>query len=101
MEGAVQSWPAVLLQVEGAALFGASIWAFRKLGAPWKLFWYGLFVPDISMIGYLLDPATGAATYNTIHTETLPVLLACAGWARNNRRWMYFALIWFAHINSR
>jgi uncharacterized protein DUF4260 len=38
-----------------------------------------LFAPDISLIGYLLNPMVGAITYNFIHHKTLAILLYLAG----------------------
>jgi hypothetical protein len=101
MAGPVTGWPATLLRIEGACLFASSIWAYWRSGASWWLFAGGFFVPDLSMLGYLSNPATGAAVYNTIHSETLPILLLCNGYARRTPRFVSIALIWLAHINSK
>ena len=101
MAGPVTGWPGAVLRIEGACLFASSSWAYWHSGASWWLFAGGFFVPDLSMLGYLSDPATGAAVYNTIHSETLPILLLCTGYARRRPRLISIALIWLAHVNSK
>jgi hypothetical protein len=97
--GPVKAWPGRVLRWEGAALSAAAIWAYRKAGGSWWFFACGIFVPDLSMVGYLSDPATGAALYNIGHTEILPVLLLFAGLRQQVPRFVSIALIWLAHIN--
>ena len=50
------------------------------------------------MVGYLASTTAGAALYNTVHTETPPILLLCAALARNNKPVIGLALSWLAHI---
>lgn len=61
----------------------------------------GILVPDLSMVGYLSDPGTGAALYNIGHTETIPLLLLCTGLGQRLPRLISIALIWLAHINRK
>lgn len=97
--GCVRTWPGKLLRLEGACLAAASIWAYRKTGGSWWFFASGIFVPDLSMIGYFSDPVAGAAIYNLGHTESIPILLLCAGLGQRIPRLVSVALIWLAHIN--
>lgn len=101
MDGIVKTWPRILLRVEGAVIFGATIWAYGKSGASWWLFAAGLLLPDLGMVGYLKDSISGAITYNAVHTEIVPVILLCIGYAQRNTRLVNVALIWLAHINSK
>lgn len=47
MDGIVKTWPRILLRIEGAVIFGSTIWAYGKSGASWWLFAAGLLVPDL------------------------------------------------------
>ena len=65
--------PALLLRLEGAALFFCGIFFYHSLGAGWILFVALCLWPDISMLGFLVNPKLGSRLYNLVHTEVLPV----------------------------
>lgn len=69
-----------LLRLEEVAMFGFSLYLFSLTGYAW--WWYPglLFVPDIGMLGYLINPKFGAATYNLLHHKGLAILLVFTGW---------------------
>lgn len=50
------------------------------------------------MVGYLASTSFGAVLYNTVHTETPPILLLCTALARGNNTVAGLALSWLAHI---
>lgn len=50
------------------------------------------------MLGYLLNPRLGAATYNLAHTLTLPLALLFLSYLRHWLLPASIALIWTAHI---
>ena len=60
---AVRGW----LRAEAIAAFVAGAALYLWLGAPWFLLIPFLLVPDVSMVGYLHSPKTGALTYNLVH----------------------------------
>jgi hypothetical protein len=62
-----QSWMRRWLQAEGAATFAIGLAAFLWLGLPWYAFALLLLVPDLSLLGYLRGPRTGAVVYNLVH----------------------------------
>ena len=64
---ATTPWVRRWLRAEGLAAFLGGLAAWVALGAPWPLFPILLLVPDISMVGYLGGPHTGAITYNLAH----------------------------------
>lgn len=88
----------ILLQLEGAVVLVASVWAYREFGAGWILFAVLLLGPDVSMLGYLRGPATGAWVYNVAHTYLAPALLVALGLAGVFDWGMAVGLIWLAHI---
>ena len=96
--GVVKTWPRILLRVEGAYIFVSTIWAYSRFGQPWWTFAGLLLVPDLGMAGFLAGNSAGAAFYNTLHTETPPILLLCAALARDKPAVAGLALTWLAHI---
>ena len=97
-DGFVKSWPKMLLRVEGACIFGSTIWAYSRFDQSWWTFAGLLLVPDLGMAGYLANTSVGAVLYNLVHTETPPILLLCTALARDNKTVAGLALCWLAHI---
>ena len=94
----VAGTPWVLLRVEGAVVFTASLWLYAYLGANWLLFALLLLAPDVGMVGYLKGPRLGAALYNAFHTYATPALLAAVGVLAGQPLCVDIAAIWTAHI---
>jgi hypothetical protein len=90
--------PRVLLHVEGIAVGGSAIALYFNAGYPWWLFVALVLAPDLSMVGYLAGPAVGTATYNAVHTYSLPVVLAAIGVIVDAEVAVQLGLIWIAHI---
>jgi hypothetical protein len=98
LDGGVKTWPRAVLRLEAATIFATTIWAFSRTKLSWWYFAAGLLLPDLGMVGYLSDTKLGAVLYNSVHTETPPILLLCAGFAQRNNGLTGAALIWLAHI---
>jgi len=90
--------PATLLRAEEAALFIGSILLYNHLHLSWLLFALLILVPDLSMLGYLLNPRTGSALYNLGHVLFLPLPLFLVAYARHWSFLMTISLIWISHI---
>lgn len=56
-----------LLKLEYTAFLILGIFAFSQTGFSWWWFLGLFFVPDISMLGYLMDTKTGSYFYNLFH----------------------------------
>ncbi len=69
-----------LLKLEELFLFGLALFLFSGLDYGWG--WYALwfFAPDLSMLGYLVNPRVGAWTYNLIHHKGLSATLYVLGY---------------------
>ena len=52
------------------------------------------------MFGYLINPSIGAASYNLVHTLTLPILLLCGAVLFTNMLFLAVGTIWFVHIGA-
>ncbi|HEX9798073.1 MAG TPA: DUF4260 domain-containing protein [Anaerolineales bacterium] len=68
-----------LVRLEELALVGLSVFWFSQSAFAW--WWYPLLLlaPDLSMLGYLANPALGATTYNLVHHKALAVGAYLAG----------------------
>jgi Domain of unknown function (DUF4260) len=90
--------PVLLLRVEGLITLAAAIAAYRALGGTWGVFALCFLLPDLSMLGYLVNPKVGAYAYNAGHSLVLPALLAGAALGLGSVAVGLAALIWVAHI---
>ena len=95
---AVAGKPRLLLRLEGAALLALVLILYPKVSDSWWLFAALILAPDLGMLGYLAGPRAGAAVYNALHVEALPIALAIAGFLLPAVLLIALALIWLAHI---
>jgi hypothetical protein len=87
----------LLLQLEELAQFAVGIYLFSDTGNPWWYFPALILLPDLSMIGYLINPAIGAFTYNLVHHKAFGIAVAVIGFM-SFTPWMYLAgIILFSH----
>ncbi|MEJ2013662.1 MAG: DUF4260 domain-containing protein [Anaerolineales bacterium] len=68
-----------ILRLEESGFFLFSIYMVSTLGFSWWLFPLLLFVPDLSMIGYIRDSKLGAIIYYFFHFRALALLLFMLG----------------------
>ncbi len=68
-----------LIRLEEVAFVLFSIFLFATLGFPWWYFPILLFVPDVSIAGYLLGPRLGAWAYNFVHHRGLALIYYVVG----------------------
>jgi hypothetical protein len=87
-----------LIRIEGLAAFAAALFLYWHGGFSWAAFALFLLAPDLSMLAYLAGPRAGAIGYNLVHTYTLPLALALAGFAGGVPMAAAGGLIWIAHI---
>ena len=90
--------PALLLRIEEGALLTAAVLLYAHLHFSWLLFAVLFFAPDLSMLGYLANPRTGAALYNLGHFVLAPLALLAFGCATARPLAVAIAIIWFSHI---
>ena len=91
--------PIPIQRVEGALVFAASLACYQQARGNWMAFALLFFVPDVSILPYLLSNAAGWASYNTVHSYVWPILLAGAAWTWGSGSLLEGALIWSAHIS--
>ena len=88
----------MLLRLEGLAAAALSAALYARTGASWGMFAALWLLPDLSMLGYLVNPNIGARLYNSIHTYTTPATLALCGLLLHCPALVPLALIWTNHI---
>jgi len=86
-----------LLKLEEAVMFALGIFAFSKLNYAWWIFPAWLFAPDLSMIGYVVNPKIGSWTYNFVHHKALAIIIYLLGIYLNNEAFQFAGIILFAH----
>lgn len=97
--------PVVLQRIEGGALalavFAATVMLFP---AWWWVPFAAFLLFDLSMLGYLRSPRTGAAVYNLVHNLTGPAIVGTtaviAMWGVGPLAWWggLLALSWAFHV---
>ena len=90
--------PNLILRLESFALLAGAVAAYSRVAPDWLLFALLLFVPDVTMIGYLRDVRLGSLVYNLGHTLSLPILAAGIALALGSVPTAQLSLIWIAHI---
>lgn len=88
----------VILRLEGALLFLASLKLFDYLGSSWWLYLGLFFVFDVSMIGYIKSKPLGALTYNIGHSLIIPLAILLVGGLTQQNFITLIATIWIGHI---
>jgi hypothetical protein len=88
----------LLLKIEWAVVFVASIFAYWLIDGSWWLFLILILAPDLAMLGYLVGSRVGALAYNAAHLLVWPAVLSVVGMLATGGIWMELAIIWLAHI---
>lgn len=89
----------ILIQLEEFTVFLGCIYLFSRLNFRWWWFPVLLLVPDLSMIGYFINPAVGAILYNIVHFKGTGVAIGLLGLARGDRKLMLVGIMLFAHAS--
>jgi Domain of unknown function (DUF4260) len=96
--GSVTGGIRTLLRLEGLALFAGMTLLYVFWGGPWWLYAVLFLAPDLSFLGYLGGPRTGALVYNAAHSYMAPLVLLTAGFGFAPPLLLSVAMIWLAHI---
>ncbi|MFF2793662.1 DUF4260 domain-containing protein [Lysinibacillus xylanilyticus] len=57
-----------------------------------------LLLPDISMLGYIVNTKVGALFYNIGHSLVMPAILLILGFVTVSTLLLMVSIIWLAHI---
>ena len=94
----VTGQPRTWLRLEGAAVFVASVVAYKWQLGSWRLFALLFLAPDLTIAAYLAGPTVGARFYNLAHNYVVPLFLASYSIYVSRSDVVVYALIWTAHI---
>ena len=87
------------LKLEEFAIFCLSIFLFNQIEFAWWYFPLFLLLPDIGMIGYLINTKIGALSYNLLHHKGIALVILVLGYYNSNE-WIVFAgIILFGHAS--
>ncbi len=87
------------LKLEELAQFILGIVLFSQLEYAWWWFPVLLFLPDIGMIGYLVNTKIGAITYNVFHHKAVAIVIGLLGFYFNNPLLILIGVILFSHAS--
>jgi hypothetical protein len=90
--------PRWLLHMEGAFYFALALSGYYANQYGLRLFAVLFLVPDLFMLGYLINVKWGSALYNLVHTLAGPAILLLICPLRANSKLIPYAPIWLAHI---
>lgn len=85
------------LKLEELGLFVLGIYLFNQLDYAWWWFLVLIFVPDLSMIGYVFGDKWGALCYNSFHHRGMAIALYLIGIYFSNSLIQLSGIMLFAH----
>ena len=88
-----------LLKLEETAQLLLAVFLFYQLDYAWWIFPACSLLPDVSMIGYLINTKTGAFTYNFFHHKFVAIGVLILGYWLNNQMVIFSGLILFGHAS--
>ena len=83
-----------VIKLENAFIFIITIAVYFKLEFSIWLFLLLLLVPDIFMLGYVINRKTGSYVYNIGHTCIIPIIIALLYLYIDEKLLLQIALIW-------
>lgn len=86
-----------LLKLEEVGQFLLAILIFANLDYAWWVFPACILLPDLSMLGYLVNPKIGALLYNFFHHKLTAILIFALGTSLNIPILILTGIILFGH----
>ncbi len=87
----------LLIKIEEIAFFALGIYLFSLLDYKWWQFMVLLFIPDLAMIGYVVNTKVGAIVYNFFHVRALGISIYIIGAIFSSQLAMLTGVIFFSH----
>lgn len=86
-----------LLKLEDFAEFVLAIFVFSNLDFAWWWFPALILLPDLSMIGYVINNRVGAVSYNFVHHKGLGIIVGMLGFIYGQEVFVLAGVILFGH----
>lgn len=87
-----------LLKLEELGLFIGGCYIFSTLDYPWYYMVILFLLPDISMLGYLLNPKFGSWCYNLFHHRLIAIIILLIGYNQDSQILLLIGSVLFSHI---
>lgn len=88
-----------LIKIEELSMFLLSIFLFSNLVFEWWWYLVLFFLPDISMLAYLINSKIGAVVYNVFHLKIIAILIFLIGIYLQNEVIKLVGIILFGHTS--
>ena len=85
------------IKIEELLMFAASIFLFSLTDYSWWVYPALILLPDIGMLGYLVNTRIGALTYNLFHHKGIALIVLVAGYYFNHTETTLAGIILFGH----
>ncbi len=86
-----------LLKLEELGQLLLSILLFSQLEYAWWIYPACLLLPDLSMVGYLVNPRLGALFYNFVHHKLVGIIILMVGFGMDESLLILVGIILFGH----
>ena len=86
-----------IIRLEELIKLAAAIYFSWEIGFSPLVFILFLLVPDVSMIGYIVNSRWGAYLYNLMHHQAVGIALIVGGYIMKDNRVIFAGLILVAH----
>ncbi|HYG03824.1 MAG TPA: DUF4260 domain-containing protein [Chryseosolibacter sp.] len=86
-----------ILKMEEALMLALAVYLNSFLPYEAWIYWALFLTPDIGMIGYVLNPRVGAATYNIFHHKGIAIAIFLVGALLTNNVLQLAGLVLFGH----
>ncbi|MFJ8100003.1 DUF4260 domain-containing protein [Lysinibacillus sp. NPDC096212] len=87
-----------IISLEYLIAFLVSIFFYKYFEFSFLYFILFLLLPDITMLGYIVNTKIGALFYNIGHSLVVPAILLIIGFATVSPPLLMASIIWLAHI---
>ena len=86
-----------LLKIEELMMLVLSVLAYQSMNWAWYWYWVWFLVPDVGMLGYLINARIGAITYNLTHHKGLAIGIGLLGFSLSNPYLLFAGILLFGH----
>lgn len=86
-----------LIRLEEAIKLAVALYLSLQIGYGPLIFVAFLLLPDVSMVGYLVNSRTGAYLYNIVHHQGLGLIVSLSGYLLNQPSVIFAGLILVGH----
>ena len=86
-----------ILKLEEIATLILTIFFYQSLN--WAWYWYLVWflVPDLGMLGYLINTKVGALTYNLAHHKGIAIGFGLIGYVLMNHTMLFIGILLLGH----